>query len=209
MQFPESWLREFCNPPLSTARAGRPADHVRHGGRRAAPRGAAVQPAWWWPRSSTAEPHPQADRLRVCRSTPAPHSGRPAADRLRRTQCARRHQACRWRMVGAELPPGADGKPFRDRHRQAARRGKPRHAVLGARTEASPRTMAACSSWRRRTRRGQDIRAPGSLDDTLFTLKLTPNLGHGLSVYGIAREVAALTGAPLITATHRPGGPGA
>jgi phenylalanyl-tRNA synthetase beta chain len=31
----------------------------------------------------------------------------------------------------------------------------------------------------------------------LFTLKLTPNLGHALSVYGVAREVAALTGAPL------------
>ena len=36
-----------------------------------------------------------------------------------------------------------------------------------------------------------------SLDDTLFTLKLTPNLGHGLSVFGIAREVSALTGAAL------------
>jgi phenylalanyl-tRNA synthetase beta chain len=37
------------------------------------------------------------------------------------------------------------------------------------------------------------------LDDTLFTLKLTPNLAHCLSVYGIARELSALTGAPLKT----------
>ncbi len=37
------------------------------------------------------------------------------------------------------------------------------------------------------------------LDDTLFTLKLTPNLAHCLSVYGIAREVSALTGATLKT----------
>jgi len=44
---------------------------------------------------------------------------------------------------------------------------------------------------------GQDIRAHLDLDDTLFTLKLTPNLAHCLSVYGVAREVAALTGAPL------------
>jgi phenylalanyl-tRNA synthetase beta chain len=44
---------------------------------------------------------------------------------------------------------------------------------------------------------GQDIRTHLSLDDTLFTLKLTPNLAHCLSVYGIAREVSALTGAPL------------
>jgi phenylalanyl-tRNA synthetase beta chain len=36
-----------------------------------------------------------------------------------------------------------------------------------------------------------------NLDDTVFTLKLTPNLAHALSVYGIAREVSALTGTPL------------
>ena len=35
-----------------------------------------------------------------------------------------------------------------------------------------------------------------ALDDTIFTLKLTPNLAHCLSVYGIAREVSALTGSP-------------
>ena len=44
---------------------------------------------------------------------------------------------------------------------------------------------------------GQNIRDYLRLDDTLFTLKLTPNLAHCLSVYGIAREVSALTGAPL------------
>jgi len=44
---------------------------------------------------------------------------------------------------------------------------------------------------------GQDIRQYLNLDDTLMTLKLTPNLAHCLSVYGIAREVSALTGAPL------------
>ncbi|MEY3782471.1 MAG: hypothetical protein RIS97_649, partial [Pseudomonadota bacterium] len=44
---------------------------------------------------------------------------------------------------------------------------------------------------------GQDIRAHLTLDDTLLTLKLTPNLAHCLSVYGVARELSALTGAPL------------
>ena len=44
---------------------------------------------------------------------------------------------------------------------------------------------------------GADLRQWLRLDDTLFTLKLTPNLAHGLSVFGVAREVAALTGAPL------------
>jgi phenylalanyl-tRNA synthetase beta chain len=51
---------------------------------------------------------------------------------------------------------------------------------------------------------GQDIRSYLDLDDTLFTLKLTPNLAHALSVYGVAREVAALTGAPLVTPAIKP-----
>jgi phenylalanyl-tRNA synthetase beta chain len=45
---------------------------------------------------------------------------------------------------------------------------------------------------------GRSIREHLNLDDTLFTLKLTPNLAHCLSVYGVAREVSALTGAPLL-----------
>jgi phenylalanyl-tRNA synthetase beta chain len=46
---------------------------------------------------------------------------------------------------------------------------------------------------------GADLRRLLQLDDQIFTLKLTPNLGHALSVYGIAREVSALSGAPLLT----------
>jgi phenylalanyl-tRNA synthetase beta chain len=50
---------------------------------------------------------------------------------------------------------------------------------------------------------GQNIREYLNLDDTLMTLKLTPNLAHCLSVYGIAREVSALTGAPLKAPTFQ------
>ncbi len=55
---------------------------------------------------------------------------------------------------------------------------------------------------------GEDIRQHLRLDDLLFTLKLTPNLGHALSVFGIARELAALTGAPLRQPPIAPVGPG-
>jgi phenylalanyl-tRNA synthetase beta chain len=44
---------------------------------------------------------------------------------------------------------------------------------------------------------GQSIREHLDLDDHLITLKLTPNRSDCLSVNGIAREVAALTKAPL------------
>ena len=54
---------------------------------------------------------------------------------------------------------------------------------------------------------GADLREHLQLDDTLFTLKLTPNLGHCLSVYGVARELAAITGAPLKAPTFPPVAP--
>ena len=44
---------------------------------------------------------------------------------------------------------------------------------------------------------GQDIREYLALDDKLFTLKLTPNRSDCLSIVGVARDVAALTAAPL------------
>lgn len=43
---------------------------------------------------------------------------------------------------------------------------------------------------------GQNLREYLDLDDTLFTLKITPNRADCLSIKGIAREVAALTQAP-------------
>src|SRR5207248_7367182 len=44
---------------------------------------------------------------------------------------------------------------------------------------------------------GSDARTELGLDERVFTLKLTPNRADCLSVLGVAREVAALTGAPL------------
>src|SRR5690606_6280526 len=44
---------------------------------------------------------------------------------------------------------------------------------------------------------GTDLREALALDDTLITLKLTPNRADCLSILGIAREVAAQAGATL------------
>jgi len=46
---------------------------------------------------------------------------------------------------------------------------------------------------------GQDIRKYLDLDDVILVLKMTPNRADCLSVLGVAREVAALTGAQLCT----------
>ncbi len=44
---------------------------------------------------------------------------------------------------------------------------------------------------------GQDIRPLVGLDDTILELELTPNRGDAMSMVGVAREVAALLGLPL------------
>jgi phenylalanyl-tRNA synthetase beta chain len=44
---------------------------------------------------------------------------------------------------------------------------------------------------------GQSLRQALELDDHVWLLKLTPNLAHNMSVTGVAREVSAITGAPL------------
>src|SRR6202022_182047 len=44
---------------------------------------------------------------------------------------------------------------------------------------------------------GRDVREVLDLDDVYLTLKLTPNRGDCLSMAGIARDLAAITGAKL------------
>src|SRR3569833_1744409 len=44
---------------------------------------------------------------------------------------------------------------------------------------------------------GEDLRGWLNLDDTLITLKLTPNRADCLSLQGLAREVGAITGADV------------
>ncbi|MGZ5112895.1 MAG: phenylalanine--tRNA ligase subunit beta [Usitatibacter sp.] len=51
---------------------------------------------------------------------------------------------------------------------------------------------------------GTDIRAYLDLDDVCLTLKLTPNRGDCLSMHGIARDVAAITGVALKLAAPAP-----
>ena len=54
---------------------------------------------------------------------------------------------------------------------------------------------------------GQDIRAALDLDDRKLTIKLTPNRADCLSVVGVAREVAAITGAALTLPSFDPVAP--
>jgi phenylalanyl-tRNA synthetase beta chain len=98
--------------------------------------------------------------------------------------------------VGAELPPGEDGKPFKIKVGKL--RGVESQGMLCSAKELKiADDNGGLLELPADAPLGQNIREYLNLDDTLMTLKLTPNLAHCLSVYGIAREVSALTGAPL------------
>ena len=196
MQFPESWLREFCNPPLNTAElaelltmSGMEVEELRP----VAPpfKGVVVAEVL------SVEPHPNADKLRVCMVNAGAASplqivcGAPNVRAGMKVPCA---------LVGAELPPAAgakDAEPFRIRLGKL--RGVDSHGMLCSADELHlpPTEEDGLLPLAEDAPVGQDIRQHLALDDTLFTLKLTPNLGHVLSVFGVAREVSALTGAPL------------
>ena len=192
MQFPESWLRQFCNPPLSTEQL---ADTLTMAGleveelRPVAPPFTSIVVA----EIKEAEQHPDADRLRVCKVDAGTGEllqivcGAPNARPGIKIPCA---------MVGAELPPDEDGKPFKIKVGKL--RGVQSFGMLCSSRELGlSDDHGGLLELPADAPVGQDIREYLDLDDTLFTLKLTPNLAHCLSVYGIAREVSALTGAPL------------
>lgn len=54
---------------------------------------------------------------------------------------------------------------------------------------------------------GTDIREYAHLDDARIELKLTPNRGDALSLVGVARDVHAITGAPLVLPAMDPVAP--
>lgn len=200
MQFPESWLRAFCNPPLSTAElaetltmAGLEVEELRP----VAPPFTQVVVG----EVKALSRHPNADRLNVCEVDDGSGAllqivcGAPNVAVGLKVPCAR---------VGAELPPAEPGgEPFRIKLGKL--RGIESAGMLcSARELKLSEEHAGLMLLPAEAPVGTDLRELLHLDDTLFTLKLTPNLAHCLSVYGIARELSALTGAPLLEPTIAP-----
>jgi phenylalanyl-tRNA synthetase beta chain len=199
MQFPESWLREFCNPPLSTEQL---ADALTMAGLEVEETKTAAPPFSKVVIGEIKEcvQHPNADRLRVCQVEVGQGAllnivcGAPNARVGIRVPVA---------LVGAELPPGEDGKAFQIKLGKL--RGVESQGMLCSAKELMISEAAeGLYELAQDAPIGTSIRDYLNLDDTLFTLKLTPNLGHNLSVYGIAREVSAITGSSLLTPEIKP-----
>ncbi|MDP2878768.1 MAG: phenylalanine--tRNA ligase subunit beta [Sulfuricella sp.] len=186
MKFSENWLRAYVNPDLDS-------DRLAHALTMAGLEVEALE--------SVAPPfdkvvvgevlslekHPDADRLNVCRVNIG--AGEPLQIVCGAANvCAGAKVPCA--LVGAQLPKMAI--------KQAKVRGVESSGMLcseselGLADESSGLLLLPSDATV-----GQSIRDYLGLDDKLYTLKLTPNRSDCLSVTGVAREVAAVTGAAL------------
>ena len=193
MQFSESWLRQYVNPSLDSDTLG----HAMTMAGLEVEEQHSVAPAFTKivvAQILSAEQHPDADRLRVCKVDAGTGQelqivcGAPNARAGIKIPCA---------LVGAELPPAeAGGKPFMikvGKLRGVESQGmlcSGRELGLGDDHEGILELPADAPV-------GEDIRKYLDLDDQVFVIKLTPNKADCLSLLGMAREVSAITGAAL------------
>ena len=187
MQFPESWLRAFVNPDLST-------DELSHQLTMAGLEVEETEPVA--PPFSDivvssivqVEPHPNADKLRVC--TVDDGSGQSL-----QIVCGAPNAAVGLKVplarLGAVLPDGM--KISKVKMRDVESFGM----LCSARELGLSEEHAGLLELDAQAAVGQSLRDVLDLDDTLFTLKMTPNRADCLSILGVAREVSALSGAPL------------
>lgn len=193
MQFSESWLRQYVNPALDS----KALSHAMTMAGLEVEEQHTVAPAFTnivVAEIVSAEQHPDADRLRVCKVNAGTGEllqivcGAPNARVGIKIPCA---------LVGAQLPPAeAGGKPFTikvGKLRGVESQGmlcSGRELGLGEDHEGILELPADAPV-------GEDIRRYLDLDDQIFIIKLTPNKADCLSLMGMAREVAAISGAAL------------
>ena len=197
MQFSESWLRQYVNPAMDSEALGHAMTMAgleveeQHS---VAPDFSKVVVA----EILSAEQHPDADRLRVCKVNAGTGTelqivcGAPNARVGIKIPCA---------LVGALLPPSeVGGKPF------AIKVGKLRGIesqgmLCSGRELGLGDDHAGILELPADAPVGEDIRKYLNLDDQIFVIKLTPNKADCLSVIGMAREVSAITGAAFALPT--------
>lgn len=200
MQFPESWLRTFVNPSLTT-------DELSHALTMAGLEVESLRPAA--PPTSKVVvgrvlevvKHPDADKLNVCQVDAGTGAtlnivcGAPNVAPGIKVPVA---------LVGAQLPPAEEGgAPFAIKLSKL--RGVQSEGMLcSARELKLSEDHSGLMILSEDAPIGQDIRETLKLDDTIFEIKLTPNKADCLSVFGIARETAAITGASLATPLFEP-----
>src|ERR1700722_10870911 len=150
----------------------------------------------------SAERHPQADKLQVCRVLTSDGAGAVGAARAATGGAltivcgaanARVGLVSALARVGAVLPNGVTIGA-------ATLRGVASEGLLCAERELDlAESSDGIIELPADAPLGADLRAYLALDDAILEVNVTPNRGDAMSVLGIAREVAALTGTALKT----------
>jgi phenylalanyl-tRNA synthetase beta chain len=193
MQFSESWLRQYVNPSLDSKALG----HAMTMAGLEVEEQHSVAPPFTKivvAQILSAEQHPDADRLRVCKVDAGMGQelqivcGAPNARAGIKIPCA---------LVGAELPPSeVGGKPFMIKLGKL--RGVESQGMLCSGSELGlGDDHEGILELPADAPVGDDVRKYLDLDDQIFVIKLTPNKADCLSLIGMAREVSAITGAAL------------
>lgn len=183
MQFPYSWLKTQANPNLSADQlahlltmAGLEVEETQA----AAPDFSGVVIA----EVKAVEKHPDADRLNVTQVD-------VGKGELLQIVCGAPNV-----RVGIKVPCALDGAilPNDFKIKPTKMRGVLSNGMLCSAKELGlPETVDGLMILPDHAPIGQNIREFLDLDDTIFTLKITPNRADCLSIKGLAREVAALT----------------
>jgi phenylalanyl-tRNA synthetase beta chain len=187
MKFPEAWLRTMCDPRITSAEL---CERLTMGGlevEEAVPAAPAFDNVVVG-RIESLTQHPNADRLRVC----TVDVGTP--DRLQ-IVCGAPNAAAGMlapvALEGATLPGGLAIE-------RATMRGVESQGMLCSAKELGiDEDASGLLPLDASLQPGTPVRTALDLDDTLITLKITPNRADCLSIVGIAQDVAAITGAPL------------
>ncbi|MEK6210389.1 MAG: phenylalanine--tRNA ligase subunit beta [Pseudomonadota bacterium] len=192
MQFSEKWLRTLVDPPLTTDALA----HLLTMSGLEVEQCVSVAPPFTGVvvgRVLSVEKHPNADKLTVCRVDVG--SGQPLAIVCGAPNVVAGMKApCA--LVGARLPGASADKPLEIK--AATTRGvESRGMLCSARELGLSEDHSGLLVIAGDAAPGSDVRKVLALDDKVLTIKLTPNRADCLSVLGVAREVAALTAAPL------------
>jgi phenylalanyl-tRNA synthetase beta chain len=185
MQFSENWLRSFVDTKLNSAELSHALTMAGLEVEDEQPAGAVFTHVVIGEIIEAAK-HPDADRLQLCKVNIGKEilqivCGAPNARVGIKVPCA---------LVGAALPGIAI--------KQASVRGVDSFGMLCSSKELGLSAEAdGLLELPNDAPIGQDIRDYLDLNDNLLTLKLTPNRADCLSILGIARDVAAITGAAL------------
>ena len=184
MRIPYSWLAEWVTVPWSAEELGKRltmAGLELEALEPAAPGFSGVVVA----EILTAEKHPQADKLRVCRVSTG--QGEPVQIVCGASN-ARAGLKSALAVVGAQLPGNVAIEAAKLRGVESA------GMLCSAKELGLADTSSGILELPSDAPVGKDVRDYLALDEMILELNVTPNRGDAMSVIGVAREVAALSG---------------